>query len=118
VCLGGAEISNQAEDGTFNLRVELFSHGQQWCPTPSCTSTDVEGVKVIGEPSIITDRRGLERDLLLFPYKGNCPQCGVSRLGGFGNYQDGSSPTNTRHVFVFNAGRVRADEPPEMSQKG
>jgi hypothetical protein len=115
ICLGAAEITDKAEDGGLAFHVELFADGEPWCSTPSCTSIDLEGVKITGQPTLITDRRGRERDLLLYPYEGHCPKCGVSHLGGFGNYQDGSHSAETRYVFLFNAGRVRADEPTDLS---
>jgi hypothetical protein len=66
----------------------------------------VEAVKLTGSPQIITDKFGAERDLLLYPYEGRCAKCHVIRLGGFGRYMGGSSPTPLDKVWLFNAGRL------------
>jgi len=107
VSLGCAEIRDGPENGTFSLHgVELVV--PKWCPTPACTSTEVELVKVIGAPQIIHDKSGVQRDLLLYAYEGHCPACHVTRLGGFGRYMDGTSPTIPGRVSLFNAGSLRA----------
>lgn len=105
VCLGAAEIRSGTEKGTFRLSVRHLSPGK-WCPTPNCRSAEVEGVKLMGPPTIVTDLSGVERDLLLHPYRGRCPECHVARLGGFGNYMDGINPTVPGVVWLFNAGRL------------
>jgi len=105
VCLGGAEIRNGPENGTFSLHA-VEPVVPKWCPTPACTSTEVELVKPIGSPQIIHDKSGVEHDLLLYAYEGRCPACHVTRLGGFGNYMDGPDPTIPGIVWLFNAGRL------------
>jgi hypothetical protein len=103
VCVGAAEIRDGPENGTFSVRaVEPLV--PKWCTTPACTSTEVGSVRVIGSPQIIHDKSGMEHDLLLYAYEGQCPACHVTRLGGFGRYMGGPDPTAI--VWLFSAGRL------------
>ena len=102
VWLGWAEIRDGPKNGTFSLHaVELVV--PKWCPTPACTSTEVELVKLIEPSQIIYDRSGVRHDLLLYAYEGHCPACHVTRLGRLGRYMDGTSPTIPGPVWLFNA---------------
>jgi hypothetical protein len=105
VCLAAAEIRG-AEDGTFHLHILKLFVPTEWCPTPACTSDRVEAVRLMGSPSIITDRR--EHDLLLFAYEGHCSKCHVHHSGGFGYYSDGSNKPFTGIGWLFNAGKLVA----------
>jgi hypothetical protein len=55
ICLAAAEIRG-AEDGTFHLQILELLVPTKWCPTPACKSERAEAVRLMGSPSIITDR--------------------------------------------------------------
>jgi hypothetical protein len=106
VSLAAVEIRTGAESGTFTLHVAQ-RYAPNLCPTPGCPSDEVVSVKFQECPQIITDNSGIESDLMLYAYRGHCPNCHAPRSGGFGYYIGGNKTFSTPGIgWLFNAGRL------------